>query len=338
MPSKKSGRITLLDVAADAGVSRATVSLVLRNSPLVAEETRRRVLESFRRLNYVYNRGAASLRTQRSDAVGVIIPDLANPFFAELASGVEAQLDHDNYVSMLGSSADTLTKQDRFLATMQEHGVDGILLCAARGTLPETIRRLAQTIPLVLVIRDQGYANVDYVGPANMTGAEIGIEHLLAHGHRQIAFIGGVPDSSPRRERQQGYENALRRAGIPVDRRLVVHTPVTRNGGRQAILDLLQLEQPPTAALCYSDVIAFGVMLGLQASGLAPGKEFAVIGSDDISEASLWQPALTTVAIYPRRVGEIAARRLLERINNHEIAPARMILPVELVIRESCGC
>lgn len=338
MASKKKGRITLLDVAADAGVSRATVSLVLRNSPLVAEETRQRVLESFRRLNYVYNRGAASLRTQRFDAVGVIIPDLANPFFAELASGIEAQLDQDNYVSMLGSSADTLAKQDRFLATMQEHGVDGILLCAARGTLPETIKRLAQAIPLVLVFRDHGYANVDYVGPANVAGAEMGVDHLLAHGHQRIAFIGGLPDSSPRRERQQGYENALRRAGIPIDKRLIVHTEVTRNGGRQAILELLQSEHPPTAALCYSDVVAFGVMLGLQSAGLTPGKEFAVIGSDDINEAALWQPALTTVAIHPRRVGEIAARRLLERISNRELEAAHMILPVELVVRESCGC
>ncbi len=331
-------RVTLLDVAHDAGVSRSTVSLVLRNSPLVAEATRQRVHESFQRLGYIYNRGAASLRTQRSDAVGLIITDLSNPFFAELASGIEAQLDQENYVAVLGSTTDTIAKQDRFLAAMQEHGVDGILLCPTRGTLPDSVARVAQLIPVVLIVRDLADLEVDYVGADYTAGAEKGVAHLLAHGHTRIAFVGGPPESSARHERQMGYEAALKRAGIAVDKRLLIHSPVTRNGGRQAIIELLALEQPPTAALCYNDIVAIGVMLGLQSVGLAPGKDFGVIGSDDIAEASLWQPALTTVAIHPRRLGETAARRLLDRIAHREAASSRMVLPAELVIRESCGC
>jgi LacI family transcriptional regulator len=328
----------LQHVADDAGISRSTVSLVLRNSPLVADKTRQRVLASIQRLGYIYNRGAASLRTQRSDTVGLIITDLANPFFAELASGVEAQLDQENYVAMLGSTTDTIGKQDRFLATLQEHGVDGILLCPARRTPPEPVARVAQMIPIVLIVRDLVGLEVDYVGADYRTGAEMGVAHLLAHGHERIAFIGGPPESSARRDRQQGYEAALRQAGIAMDERLLIHTPVTRNAGRQAIVDLLALAQPPTAALCYNDVVAFGVMLGLQGAGLVPGKDFGVIGADDIAEAALWQPALTTVAIHPRRLGELAARRLLQRIHGPTAPISREVLPAELVIRESCGC
>lgn len=331
-------RVTLQHVADDAGISRSTVSLVLRQSPLVADKTRQRVLDSIERLGYIYNRGAARLRTQRSDTVGLIITDLANPFFAELAAGIEAQLDLENYVAMLGSTTDTIDKQDRFLATLQEHGVDGILLCPARRTPLEPVARVAETMPMVLIVRDLAGLEVDYVGADYMTGAEMGVAHLLAHGHERIAFIGGPAESSARRDRQQGYEAALQRAGIAVDQRLLVNTPVTRNAGHQAIVELLSLPQPPTAALCYNDVVAFGVMLGLQSAGLVPGKDFGVIGADDIAEAALWQPALTTVAIHPRRLGELAAHRLLQRIQDLSAPVRREILPAELVIRESCGC
>lgn len=331
-------RITLQDVADDAGVSRSTVSLVLRNSPLVAHTTRQQVLDSIQRLGYIYNRGAASLRTNRSDTVGLVITDLANPFFAELAAGIEAELDKANYLAMLGSTTDTILKQDRFLSTMQEHGVDGILLCPARDTISASVARIAQMIPTVLIVRDLPDQQVDYVGADYVTGARMGVEHLLTHGHRRIAFIGGPPESSARRDRQRGYEAALHQAGIEVDERLLVYTPVTRNGGRQAIVELLANSHPPTAALCYNDIVAFGVMLGLQSAGLASGRDFGVIGSDDIVEAALWQPALTTVAIQPRRVGEIAAQRLLARIAYPDTPVTRTILSAELVVRESCGC
>ena len=343
MPASRGmpARITVMDVARDAEVSRATVSLVLRNSPLVAEKTRQRVQASIQRLGYVYHRGAASLRSQRTGIVGLIITDLANPFFAEVAAGVEAQLDAANVVAILCSTTDTLTKQDRFMATMQEHGVDGILLCPAHGTPPEQVARVAALMPTVLMVREVGdtYASaIDYVGADYAAGAEMAVAHLLAHGHTRIAFVGGPLATSARRERLRGYTAALVRAGIAVDDRLLVHTPVTRAGGRQAITDLLALAQPPTAALCYNDVVAYGVMLGLREAGVAPGREFAVVGFDDITEAALWQPALTTVAIQPRRIGEVAARRLLDRMADRNAAAQRIILPTELVTRESCGC
>src|SRR6266508_6859612 len=147
-------RVTLVEVARDAGISRATASLVLRGSDLVADETRARVLASMRKLGYVYHRGAASLRTQRSQTVGLIVPDVTNPFFAEMTVGIEERLDAAQHVVLLGNTAETLSKQERLLAMMQEYRADGVLLAPATGTSTQTIVRLRQwRLPFVLFTR-----------------------------------------------------------------------------------------------------------------------------------------------------------------------------------------
>src|SRR5439155_942765 len=166
-------RVTLLDVARDAGVSRATASLVLRGSELVADETRERVLASMRKLGYVYHRGAASLRTQRSNTVGLIVPDVTNPFFAEMTVGIEERLDQAQHVVLLGNTAETLNKQERLLAMMQEYRADGVLLCPATGTSAKTIAHLRQgRLPLVLFTRYVDGVEADYVGADYRRGGE----------------------------------------------------------------------------------------------------------------------------------------------------------------------
>ena len=256
--------MTLLEVARDAGVSRATASLVLRGSDLVADETRERVLASMRKLGYVYHRGAASLRTQRSNTIGLIVPDVTNPFFAEMTVGIEERLDQAQHVVLLGNTAETLSKQERLLAMMQEYRADGVLLCPATGTSAETIVRLRQgRLPFVLFTRYVEGVEADYVGADNLRGAELATEHLIALGHQRIAFVGGPANSSARRDRLQGYRNALVRHGLPIDPTLQLTSPTTREGGHQAIRTLLERADPPTAVLCYNDIVAFGVLLGL---------------------------------------------------------------------------
>jgi LacI family transcriptional regulator len=330
--------VTLVDVAEHAHVSRATASLVLRGSPLVAEETRQRVLTSMEQLGYVYHRAAASLRTQRSHTVGLVVPDITNPFFAELTVGSEACLDEANHVVMLANTSESLAKQDRLLAAMHENNADGVLFCPAQGTPRVVIDRLRRwRVPVVLLVRYLFDVAIDYAGTDNVLGAELGVEHLIAHSHRRIAFIGGVATSSARRDRLQGFRNALARHGLSVDEALLPSSPPTRDGGHAAIRELMAHEDPPTAALCYNDVVAFGVMLGLQAGGRTPGQGFAVVGFDDIAEAALWHPALTTISIDPRRIGAEAARLLLERIANPAAPLHRVILPPTLAVRASCG-
>ena len=335
---KPSKRITLMDVARDAGVSRSTASLVLRDSPLVADSTRARVLASMQRLGYVYNRAAASLRTRRSRTIGLVVTDMTNPFFAQMTVGCEARLGEVNYALLLAITSEELAKQDRLLSTMHEYGVDGVLLCPAKDTTPETIEHLRRwRLPFVLVTRYLFDTDADYVGADNVLGAELAIEHLLTLGHRRISFVGGPADSSARQDRWRGYCRALERYGVPVDDRLSIASPVTRDGGHQAILELPKCPDPPTATLCYNDIVALGAMLGLQAAGRMPGRTFGVVGFDDIEEAALWRPALTTVSIAPHRIGTEAARLLLERIADPGGPPQQVILPPRLVVRESSG-
>jgi len=332
------GRVTLVDVARHADVSRATASLVLRDSPLVADETRRRVQDSMRQLGYVYHRAAATLRTRRSHTVGLVVTDITNPFYSELTVGVEEQLDAANHVVMLVNTAESLDKQERLLAAVHENNADGVLFCPAEGTSRATIDSLRDRhLPVVLLVRYLFDVDIDYVGADNALGAALAVEHLIAHGHRRIAFIGGPAASSARRDRLRGYRDAMARHGLPVDGALLPTSPSTRDGGHAAIGGLLTLADPPTAALCYNDVVAFGVMLGLQATGRVVGRDVAVAGFDDIAEAALWYPALTTVSVQPRRIGAEAARLLLERIAHPDELPRRVILPPTLAVRASCG-
>jgi len=159
------GRVTLVDIAKHAKVSRATASLVLRDSPLVATETRRRVQDSMRELGYVYNRAAAGLRTQRSHTVGLVVTDITNPFYAELTVGVEEQLDAANHVVMLANTAESLDKQERLLTAVRENNADGVLFCPAEGTSRATIDALRDRhLPVVLLVRYLFDVDIDY-GP-----------------------------------------------------------------------------------------------------------------------------------------------------------------------------
>lgn len=329
--------VTLVDVGREAGVSRSTVSLVLNGSPLVADATRTRVEEAIEAVGYVYNRGAAGLRTKQSQTVGLVITDMLNPFFTELTVGIESQLEQHGYVALHGNTWDTVTKQSWFLDTIVEHRVDGVLICPAKGTTAGELHSLQRKAPVVLFVRSIDGFDSDYVGADDRAGAEQAIEHLVKLGHQRIAFVGGPVDSSARRERLQGYQNGLEQASLRVDIDLILRTLVTRDDGYRAILELLTRPNPPTAALCYSDVVAFGAMLGLRAANRRIGEDFAVIGFDNVSEAALWRPALTTVSIEPRQIGETAARQMLERVRDPGLPPQRTILPSRLVIRESCG-
>ena len=336
--SEGTKRVTLTDVAKDARVSRSTASLVLRGSPLVANETSERVLASMRDLGYVYNRAAANLRTQRSQTIGVVVTDITNPFFSQMTVGSEAKFEEANCVMLLSNTSDELSKQDHLLKSMLEYGVEGILLCLAKSTTPETIHLLHRwRLPFVLVARYLLDVEADYVGGDNVLGAEMAVEHLLALGHRRIAFVGGPADSSARQDRLSGYQRALDRRGLTVDHSLLSTSQVNYAGGHQAIAQQLKRPDPPTAVVCYNDVVAFGVMLGLQAAGKTPGEDFSVVGFDDIEEAALWRPALTTVSVPPRQIGMEATRLLLERIAEPDGAPRQIILPPALVVRESCG-
>jgi len=330
-------RITLLDIAADAGVSRATVSLVMRESPLVASPTRERVLLSAERLGYVYDRVAASLRSQRSVAVGIVVTSVGNPFFAEFTTGVESVLSDTGRLAILGQHSESLPTQERLLNQLLEYRVDGVILTAVHGTPASAIERLTRNgVNVVLCTRRVPGAVASYVGSDNEAGTREAAGHLLDHGVATVAFVGGV-DGSPRLERERGLSAGLLERGFDPSLLVSIPSPTTREGGYAATVELLRRATLPVGIQAYNDIVAFGVAAAVRDAGLVVGRDVALIGFDDIQASRFEQPPLTTVNSDAAGIGARAAE-LFMRPRDERGDPVELITPARLVIRSSCGC
>ena len=333
-------RVTVIDIARAAGVSKSTVSLVLQSSPLVNEATRAKVNAVIRELGYVYNRGAANLRQSnaKSKIIGVVVNDLTNSFFAELAVGIDMVVQSAGYVQFLANTGESLDRQREVIASMREHGISGLILSPARGTDASDLKPLvAGGIPVVNVVRQIAAAKVSSLISDNYAGAHAAVTHLAGLGHRRIAFFGGFPDTAVFNERLRGYRDALVDAGLDVSEELVIGSAPSRAGGVAAAERSLSLQVRPTAALCFNDAVAFGACDGLRAKRFEPGVDFAVVGFDDVIEAKAAVPALTTVSVDPQGMGRRAAQLLLKQINAGKADAEAIVGSVRLVIRQSCG-
>ena len=335
-------RVTLMDVARHCGVSRATVSLVLNDSPLVAEKTRDRVRQAMTELGYVYNRAAASLRTQHSDAIGVVLTNITNPYFAEFATGLQDVLTSSGTVPLLAVSNEDRDLQYRLITSLVERNVDGIVLVPAHGTTPDNLPNLLGT-PLVLLARRLQGMDVDYVGAQNRDGGYAAAEHLYSHGCRRIAFVGGFTDSSAREERTSGVTACLNDHGLTLDADHSVVCEPARPQAREAAMGLLTknhgLDGPNVDGIvCFSDVVAFGVLDAIADTGRSIGSEVRVIGFDDVHDAGLNRPSLSSVAVPARETGRRAAQLVLERAAGSTEATVREEFPTKLEPRETCGC
>jgi LacI family transcriptional regulator len=329
---------TLTDIAKLAGVSRSTVSLVLRESPLVADVTRKRVRSALEKSGYLYNRQAANLRTTRTDTVGIVVSDLTNPYYAELVAGAESILEQSGRVAFITHTEESLPRQERFLKRMREQRVDGVLISAASGTRSAALQPFVDAgIPLVQIVRGVDTRRFDYVSGDNRLGVRFATEHLLSLGHRRIGYLGSSVASSVTRDRFAGYKDALARQQISPDPALLRECLPTWSEATAAMASLLSLRDPPTALACFNDILALGAMLALSESGRLPGRDFAVVGYDDVQLASAWKPGLTTIAVRPRELGREAGQLLLDRINGSTRSPQSILIAPRLVIRESCG-
>jgi DNA-binding LacI/PurR family transcriptional regulator len=329
-------RVTLMDVARHCGVSRATVSLVLNDSPLVAEKTRDRVRQAMTELGYVYNRAAASLRTQHSDAIGVVLTNITNPYFAEIAAGLQDTLTSRS-VPLLAVSGEDRDLQHRLVRSLVERNVEGIVLVPAHGTTPNDLPDLVGT-PLVLLARRLIGMDADYVGAQNRDGGYAAAEHLYSHGCRRIAFVGGYADSSAREERAGGVEEFLNDHGLPLDSDHSVVCEPARPQAREAAMRLLNKDPAVDGIVCFSDVVAFGVLDAIADLGLTVSADVRVIGFDDVHDAGLNRPSLSSVAVPARETGRRAAQLVLERAAGSTEPAVREEFPVKLEPRETCGC
>ncbi|GAA5068670.1 LacI family DNA-binding transcriptional regulator [Lysobacter panacisoli] len=328
-------RVTLADIATACDLSRATISLVLRGSPLVNAETRARVEAELKRQGYVYHRGAANLRRKVSSAVALVINDLSNPFFAEFAAGVDEALADAGYVTLLGSTGESVERQQAVLASLLEHDPAGVILSPAEGSDAARLRTLLGTRTPMLVFNRELGQDWDFLSLDNVRGARLATEHLIAQGHRRIAFFGGHQDSSSCRQRREGYRAALAAAGIALEPQWQIECAPTRLEAAGQTAALFVRDPAPTAAVCYNDAVALGLMAGLSSRGRRAGHDFAVTGFDDIPEASVSAPPLTTIAVDPRARGRQAAELILRRLHDPSTSPIATVAPARLLVRAS---
>jgi LacI family transcriptional regulator len=333
-------RVTVVDIAKAAGVSKSTVSLVLQGSPLVKAATRAKVTKAMNELGYVYNRGAANLRqtTTRSGIIGVVVNDLTNSFYAELAVGVDMVIQSAGFVQFLSNTSESIDRQREVVASMREHGISGLLVSPARATDPADFKPLvAAGIPVVVVVRSLPGAKVSSIVADNSHGVSEAVLHLMSLGHSRIAFLGGFLDTAVFYERLTGYKAAIASKGLSFDEELIFPGPPSRAGGFEAIGRALSISNRPTAAVCFNDAVAFGACDGLRVRRLEPGQDFAVVGFDDVIEARTAVPALTTISVDPQAMGRRAAQLLLKQISAGKPEAENVVTSIRLVVRESCG-
>lgn len=338
MERRPTRRVKLDDVAKHAGVSRATASLVVRNSSKIPAETHERVRAAMKALGYIYNQSAGSLRSQKTKTLGMVIADISNPFYAQLASGIEWACHQQDYLTIFADSAEDGGRQRMIIERLIQHNVAGVFLSASGDHSADDLAALdAAGIPVIQIMRHVDWRNVPYVGPDNVAGIQLGIDHVVALGRKSIAFIGGPPGKSSSEERLQGFRKGMAKHKMKIRRNFIQSSPISRIEAMKVAMDLLSLPERPDAIICYNDLMALGAMLAMQRLGLTPGKQVALVGFDDIPESSLWTPSLTTISIDARNIGRLAARVLLDKIANPQRVLRHIIVEPKLVVRESCG-
>ncbi|MFJ9779890.1 LacI family DNA-binding transcriptional regulator [Amycolatopsis sp. NPDC101161] len=330
-------RVTISDVADASGVSRATVSLVVRGSSKISPQTTERVRATMMRLGYVYNRQAANLRTQRTMTMGLILPGVRDPWFADLTMAIEEQAEAAGCTLLTGYSRDQPERENRLLATMVEQRVDGVVLLPASQSRGRGLAEIVggRTAPHVVIDRWLPYHRSDFIGVDNVSAAVEVADHLVSLGVRRVAYVGGPPDCVVRAEREEGLRLGLEEHGLDLDAASYVDVDLEQAGGSQATRNLLAGGQPPDAIVAYADSVALGVIAELQRQGVRPGQDVAVVGFDDIDAASVHHPTLTTVATFPGRLGEQAVKALLARISHPQAALVKTRFEARLHIRET---
>ncbi len=334
------GRPTQRQIAERLGLSRATVSLALRDSPMVAEETRRLVQEAMREAGYVRNASAAALRTGRSRIVGVSFHNIAHQFFAEMLIAIEEALGAAGVAVFLNNHGEDPASLARFVESLAAYGADGLMVSPPAAATRETLAPFRdQGAPVVYVSRRiPGDEEADWVVNADRQAMRQAARRLIDLGHRRIALIGGEPGTTVSAERVAGFREEIEAAGIPwreSDWRRCRPRLIEGVRALQALLD--EGGEPPTGVVCFNDLVAFGVMNGLRARGIQPGVDIGVVALGGTDEAAAFHPALTTVLDNPAKIGALAARILLERLENRDAPPRRVTLNPRLVVRESCG-
>jgi len=329
-----SGRVTALDVAARAGVSQPTVSLVLsgRDDVRVAAATRARVLRAAEDLGYRPNLLARGLVLRRSFAIGIVVPDLGNPFFLEVVQGAERVAAESGYAVLLCDGREVSAATH--LETLVTRQVDGVILDAlCLSAVPESALRGVNAVVIEEPVEHLSWVASDAEGAGRMAA-----EHLLGLGHWRLGLIGPASALNAFRMRERGYVKTLRDAGMAVRSEWLRRVPATLDGGQTGMRALLALAERPTAVFCVNDLLALGALKQCLAGGVPVPGQMSIMGCDDIEMARVVTPELTTIAVPGREIGARAARELLRQVEGKaKSRAAPRLLPVSPVIRGTTG-
>ncbi|NMB46401.1 MAG: LacI family transcriptional regulator [Firmicutes bacterium] len=335
---------TIKDVARLAGVSVSTASAALNDKPFVRTSTKQKVREAAAKLNYRPNAIARSLVTNESRLVGLVVPDMADPYFPAIAAGVDEVASRLGYTVILANTLRNAKREAEQIRVLLERRVDGLVFAGgstvgARGWLDSTLDNLE----IVVIDRPEFSFTSPSITIDNVRGAEKATRYLVQLGHRDIAFIGGPVNSLVSQERLRGYRFALQESGLPYREELVVHGDFTPRGGLQAMTILLNrmetrlgIDQPLTAAFIANDQMAIGAMHGVRLAGKKVPGDISIIGFDDINVAAVVEPPLTTMAVPTKEIGGMAMNMLAKSLNGEKLEDNRVVLQPQLIERETC--
>ncbi|MFC2108637.1 LacI family DNA-binding transcriptional regulator [Candidatus Bipolaricaulota bacterium] len=327
--------VTIKDIAKELGISASTVSRALSDSPLVNADTKRSILQVAERLGYQRNELARALVMGSSGAVGLLVPDITNPFFSDVARGVGEIADRIGTGVILCNTDGGIDRELNYVRLMRRKRVDGLVLCSTTIEAPYLNELTQARVPFILVSRLSGQRDVPFVITDDHAGARLAVEHLVDLGHRSIGFIGGPGNVQASRDRMEAYLDVLKNHGLAIRSDWKCYAGFTQAAGREAAQRMLSLSDRPSAIFAANDVTALGVLEVAEGLGLQIPPDLSLVGYDDISYASLPRIQLTTIAQSAVEMGQIAANWLFEALANPEIPKLQRILNPRLVVRST---
>lgn len=325
-------RVSIKDIAKQAGVSHSTVSRALAEHPLIPEPTRRRIQRLARKMNYSPNAIARGLVTQRTRAIGVIVTSIADPFVAEVTRGIEQVAGDHSYRVFLGTSHNDPDREVNLVKAMREWSVDGVIVASSRvGSLYKSMLKEIG-VPIILINNQHAGMYLHSVTVDDTNGAMLATGHLISQGHRVIAHLSGPANHLASQNRLAGYRRALKNAGIEFDASLVVQGDGSSEIQAQVAQLHMRLPQP-SAIFCYNDMTAIGALAALKQQNIRVPADVSLVGYDDIYFAKYVDPPLTTIRQPKDEMGQLATRMLLDLVDGKSVE--NVILPGELIVRQS---
>ena len=328
-------KATIYDIAREAGVSIATVSNAINGKGKISQKRRKEILEIMERMHYQPSVIASALMGKKTFTLGLLIPDVSNPFFAEIARAIEDQAHHSGYSVIICSTDNKDERIERYIKLLEQKSVDGIIIGTGIDNLEILKQLLSKSIPVAMIARDVDSLSLHTVITDDFYGGTIAAEHLIGLGHRKLAVLAENLKVSSSRERVRGFKSALLEANIPFDDTNVVACDYKIEDGKRGAKALLRKGDRPTAIFCCNDMLAIGVLQAAKDEGLQVPGDLSVIGFDNTILSNVVNPPITTVAQPMEYMAKLVFELIVSNLENDLAPKKRIVLRPELIVRES---